>query len=43
VAYVASCLARGTEPSAEYLGRCGVKSELDGWKRYADELNAELP
>jgi HD-like signal output (HDOD) protein/CheY-like chemotaxis protein len=43
VAYVASCLARGIEPSLEYLNRCGLKPQLDGWKRYADQLNAELP
>ena len=43
VAYVASCLARGTKPSTDYLSRCGVLGELDGWQQYAEELDAQLP
>ncbi len=42
VAYIASSLARGVEPNAEYLERCGVLQELPEWKSYAASLNSQL-
>ncbi len=42
VAYVASCLARETEPSDTYLRRCGVFADLAGWTRCAGELKIQL-
>ncbi|HEX4479546.1 MAG TPA: HDOD domain-containing protein [Rudaea sp.] len=42
VAYVASCLARETEPSDTYLRRCGVFADLAEWTQCASELKMQL-